>query len=84
MNKILSIACRIVSTLIAIPAILFFTQLLVVAYMLVTGSVSPGDRMYADLIVPTPKMLFLQLSVAAALFAAAFLLSRTADRLAST
>lgn len=83
MNKLLSILCRIVSMLIAVPAILFFTQLLVVTYMLLSGSVSPGDRMYGDLVAPTPGMMAIELCVVIVLFAAAFLLSRIADRLAS-
>lgn len=84
MNKLLSVLCRIVSTLIAIPAILFFTQLLVVTYMLVMGRVSPVDRMYGDMVAPVPGTLAIELFVVAALFLAAFLLSRAADRLAST
>lgn len=84
MNKLLSVLCRVVSMLIAIPAILFFTQLLVVTYMLVMGRVSPGDRMYGDMVAPAPGMLATQLCVVAVLFVAAFLLSRAADRLAST
>lgn len=84
MNKLLSILCRIVSILIAIPAILFFTQLLVVTYMLVMGRVSPGDRMFGDMVAPAPGTIVIELCVVAALFLAAFLLSRAADRLAST
>jgi len=38
---------------IAIPTLLFLTQSAMISYMLLSGSVSPGDHMFGDGVAPS-------------------------------
>ena len=49
----MSLGKRILIYIAVIPTLLFFMQSAMISYMLVSGSVRPGDRMYGDLIAPS-------------------------------
>lgn len=45
--------------IIAVPTLLFLTQSAMISYMLLSGSIRPGDRMYGDGVAPSYLMSYL-------------------------